>query len=81
MRPQITVYLAPELKRWLTRYAKGLHLRESEVVKLLVEQEKSVGWLRWALRQSGPTDPQRGPLLVIRASLARKKPARRRPRV
>jgi hypothetical protein len=46
MRPQITTYLSSETKVWLTRYAAQFGLRESEVVRLLVERERHIGWLK-----------------------------------
>jgi hypothetical protein len=48
MRPQITAYLHLDTKEWLTEYAAKLRLPCSDVVRLLVERERQVGWLKWA---------------------------------
>ena len=58
MRPQITAYLHLETKQWLEQYAAKLKLPKSEVVRLLVEREQQVGWLKWALETP---DPAMGP--------------------
>jgi hypothetical protein len=57
MRTQVTVYLHADTKRWLQTYADRWHLKESEVVRLLVEREQQIGWLAWAL---GARDPAEG---------------------
>ena len=49
MRPQITTYLHPDTKKWLINYADRCHLHRSEVVRLLLERERQVMWLLWAL--------------------------------
>ena len=63
MRTQITVYLDDETKIWLTEYASLLHQRATEVVRLLVEREKEVEWLKWALQQPDPAQDQKSSLL------------------
>lgn len=62
MRPQITTYLHHETERWLGRYSKELGLKRSEVVKLLVERERQVHWLRWT---RGVPDPSMGPAKAL----------------
>lgn len=54
MRPQITAYLHLDTKEWLTKYASKLRLPRSEVVRLLVERERQIGWLSWALATPDP---------------------------
>ena len=54
MRTQITAYLSEETKVWLQRYARGLGLKESEVVRLLIERERRIQWLSWSLDQPDP---------------------------
>jgi hypothetical protein len=54
MRPQITAYLHLDTKEWLARYATKLRLPRSEIVRLLVEREQQVRWLRWALPTPDP---------------------------
>jgi hypothetical protein len=54
MRPQITAYLHADTKPWLKKYAKECGLNESEVVRLLLEREQQVGWLKWALLACDP---------------------------
>jgi len=49
MRPQITTYFHPDTKVWLTEYAREMGLKESEVVRLLVERERNIGWLKTAI--------------------------------
>ena len=58
MRTQITAYLHADTKPWLRKYADECGLKESEVVRLLVEREQQVHWLRWAL---SARDPAQGP--------------------
>jgi hypothetical protein len=62
-RPQVTVYLDPETKDWLTKYGSTLHTKESEVLRLLVERERRIEWLRWALHQKDPSQPSDSPSL------------------
>lgn len=54
MRSQITAYLHADTKAWLRTYAKGCRLKESEVVRLLVEREEKARWLKWALSINDP---------------------------
>ena len=55
MRQQVTVYLkSQETSAWLADYAKDLGLDRSEVVRLLIERERKVGWLRWSLSARDP---------------------------
>jgi hypothetical protein len=54
MRPQITAYLYSNTKKWLIAYAAECGLHRSEVVRLLLERERQVGWLRWALKIEDP---------------------------
>jgi len=54
MRPQITSYLHPDTKKWLTAYAKKFGMDRSEVVRVLLEREKQVRWLQWALATADP---------------------------
>lgn len=49
MRPQITAYLHLDTKDWLDKYASALRLPKSEIVRLLIERERQVRWLKWAL--------------------------------
>jgi hypothetical protein len=62
MRTQITAYLHADTKPWLRKYADECGLKESEVVRLLLEREKQVRWLRWALIVD---DPARGSALSL----------------
>lgn len=65
MRTQITAYLHADTKAWLRQYARGRRLKESEVIRLLLEREQQVGWLNWAL--SAPDAAQgAAPLLARR---------------
>jgi hypothetical protein len=57
MRSQTTVYLHSDTKEWLTAYAREFRLAESEVIRLLLEREQQIGWLRWALGVSDPAQP------------------------
>ena len=83
MRTQITAYLNPKTKLWLRKYAADCRLGESEVVRLLVQREERIGWLKWA--QSAP-DPAQGPAPPLLAAedvvseTSPKKGAGRRPR-
>lgn len=47
-RRQVTVYLKTAQADWLADDASELGLDRSEVVRLLIEREREVGWLRWA---------------------------------
>lgn len=57
MRTQTTVYLYPGTKQWLKSYRKKLGLRESEIIRILLEREQAIRWLQWALRQKDPSMP------------------------
>jgi len=75
MRPQITTYLHKETTKWLTRYSKELRLKKSEIVKLLVERERQIHWLRW---MRGVPDPYMGlakPLPKPLRRIPRRRPA------
>jgi hypothetical protein len=54
MRTQITAYLHADTKPWLQKYADDCGLNESEVVRLLLEREQQICWLRWALSARDP---------------------------
>ena len=54
MRPQITAYLYSDTKKWLVTYADRLGLDRSEVVRMLLEREKNVRWLEWAVKTDDP---------------------------
>jgi hypothetical protein len=69
MRPQITAYLYPDTKRWLLAYAAECRMRRSEIVRLLLEREQQVGWLRWALKTRDPAQAASKPLSRKRRSL------------
>ena len=60
MRPQITAYLNEGTRAWVRNYAEELGLKESEVVRLLIERERKIQWLSWSLQQPDPDqgDPQ-----------------------
>jgi len=81
MRTQITAYLHADTKPWLQKYARECGLGESEVVRLLLEREKQVRWLRWALsaldpaQGSTPPPPPRDDKLPPRWN----KPPKKRP--
>ena len=74
-RPQTTVYLDGPQKVWLSTYAKALHLKESEVIRLLVAHEEATKWLRRAVKEHGPVDPNNELVLV---SQPRRKQRRRK---
>lgn len=58
MRRQATVYFkSADTSDWLAEYAGELGLDRSEVLRLLIERERVVGWLRWS--RSVP-DPEMG---------------------
>ena len=57
MRAQITAYLHPETKAWLRKYARQNRLKESEIVRILVEREQEIEWFAWA---KNADDPARG---------------------
>lgn len=50
-RTQVTAYLDKDVKNWLTKYAAKFHIKESEVIRLLVEREMRVMWLCRAISQ------------------------------
>ena len=52
MRTQITVYLAPDRKAWLKRYAQKQGFKESELIHWLIERERNVRWLERSLRET-----------------------------
>ena len=54
MRSQITVYLDEQTKKWLSGYARKAHFKESEVVRFLIEREREIGWLDWAIKHPDP---------------------------
>ena len=60
MRPQITAYINEGTRDWVRKYAEELGLKESEVVRLLIERERKIRWLSWSLQQPDPDegDPQ-----------------------
>ena len=62
MRTQITAYLHGDTKIWLRKYAEECGLGESEVVRLLIEREQRVRWLRWALSARDPAQGAASPL-------------------
>ena len=49
-RPQITFYPGKGQKQWLKEYSKNLGIKESELVKILVERERNLKWLQAVLR-------------------------------
>jgi hypothetical protein len=63
MRTQITAYLHGDTKTWLQTYAGERGLAESEVVRLLIEREQQVHWLKWAM---SVVDPAQGSALPLR---------------
>lgn len=71
MRRQVTVYLKSAQMDWLADYASELGLDRSEVVRLLVEREREVGWLRWS--RSVP-DPDMGKPKPLRPSKRKLQP-------
>jgi len=52
MRTQVTVYLAPDRKAWLKRYAQKHGFKESELIHWLIERERNVRWLERSLRET-----------------------------
>jgi hypothetical protein len=54
MRTQITVYIDAELKKWLRGYRRKLHLKESEIIRLLISREQKVEWIKRALALPDP---------------------------
>jgi len=62
MRTQITAYLYADTKSWLRKYAKECGLKQSEIVRVLVEREVEVRWLKWALSVRDPAQGPTGPL-------------------
>jgi hypothetical protein len=71
MRTQVTVYLSPDRKAWLKRYAQEQGFKESELIHWLIERERNVRWLERSLRE---TDTR------TKSGLPRSKPAKRRRR-
>jgi hypothetical protein len=69
MRPQITAYLYSDTKKWLVSYAAECGLHRSEVVRLLLERERQVRWLKWALETRDPAQAVSKPLPMRRRSL------------
>lgn len=61
-RTQVTAYLHADTKPWLQKYAGECGLDESEVVRLLVEREQQVNWLKWALAARDPAQGSTRPL-------------------
>jgi len=74
MRPQITVYLPARTKKWLIAYAAELGLHRTDVVRCLLERERRVGWLRWAVQVA---DPGSDRLQLTCSSAAKPRSARR----
>jgi hypothetical protein len=54
MRTQMTVYLHTDSKRWLKGYSRRCRLKESEIVRILLEREQQIKWLQWALQTPDP---------------------------
>jgi len=52
MRTQVTVYLTPDRKAWLKRYAQKQGFKESELIHWLIERERNVRWLERSLRET-----------------------------
>ena len=59
-RVQITAYLHPDTEQWVTEYARTHGIGLSDLVRLLLQRERRINWLRWAMR------PQRARLRHIR---------------
>lgn len=84
-RTQITAYLYRDTKAWLRRYAHDRGLKESEIVRLLLEREQQVGWLAWAFsvpdaaQGNVPTLARRTDRLPLRWNDPPKKPRGRKP--
>jgi hypothetical protein len=51
---QTTVYLGQPLRKWLAEYAKKLGVRDSAVVRSLLEKEQATETLDWLLSHPGP---------------------------
>ena len=51
MRTQVTVYLTPDRKAWLKRYAQKQGFKESELIHWLIERD-NVRWLERSLRET-----------------------------
>jgi hypothetical protein len=81
MRPQITAYLYRDTKAWLRGYAREFGFNQSEVVRILLEREQQVGWLRWALSMLDPAQGTAASLPTRKDKLPPRwdKPPRRRP--
>jgi hypothetical protein len=54
MRTQMTVYLYADSKKWLKGYSRKCRLKESEIVRILLEREQRIRWLQWALQTPDP---------------------------
>jgi hypothetical protein len=63
MRPQITAYLYPDTKKWLISYSASCGLHRSEIVRLVLERERQIQWLKWALKTP---DPRQGSSKMLR---------------
>lgn len=61
VRPQVTAYLDRAQKQWLADYSNALGIRQSELVRILVERERQVRWLNTVLR---------GPQIEVEKKLA-----------
>jgi hypothetical protein len=61
MRTQVTVYLAPDRKAWLRRYAHKQGFKESELIHWLIERERNVRWLERSLREADAPAQGNGP--------------------
>lgn len=64
-RKQITGHLDSETKEWFSEYASSMHMADSEAIRLLIERERRVGWLRWALNQKDPEQNGESPPLTL----------------
>lgn len=58
MRPQMTVYLSSELRKWLKDYAKQIGHKESEIVRLLISRESRIRWLESSLNTEDPSQTE-----------------------
>ena len=63
-RPQAVGYIDAAARNWLDRYAAELTLFRSDVVRLLLEREKQVQWIKWA---TGVDDPARSKAKPLRS--------------
>jgi hypothetical protein len=62
MRPQVTAYLPRKTKEWLVAYAAKLGLHRTDVVRCLLERERQVQWLQWAMQIPDPGKAACNPL-------------------